>query len=97
MSVNQTPNQFVNQVEQVLPRRWPRQTLKRLWHWLNFSAKLLLCMWLSGGGAITAVEHVQRELSMQVAGWQFDLLTWEIHALREKIGADMTDPARALL
>ncbi|MCX6049518.1 MAG: hypothetical protein NT075_30835 [Chloroflexi bacterium] len=34
---------------------------------------------------------------MQVAGWQFDLLTWEIHALREKIGADMTHPARALL
>ncbi len=96
MSINQTPNQFVRQVPQGLLRQWPDQALKRLRHWLSIVAKLLLVLLLSGGGAISAEDHLQQKLSMQVAGWQFNLLTWEMHALREKIGADMTHPARAL-
>lgn len=96
MSVNQTPNQFIGQVKQTSPRPWHSYTLKRLWHWIGLAVKLLLILWLSGGDTLTAIDHVQRELSMQVAGWQFDLLTWEMHALREKIGADIAQPARAL-
>src|ERR1700710_2173621 len=96
MSINQTPNQFMRQVPQDLPRQWPDRTVKRLRYWLGIIAALLLVVILSGGSAITAEDYVQRSLSMQVAGWQFNLLTWEMHALREKIGADMTHPARAL-
>jgi hypothetical protein len=96
MSVNQTSNELIRQVQQGIPRGWQNLALKRSRHWLGIVATLYLALLLSGGSTITAVEQQQRELAMQVAGWQFDLLSWEIHALREKFGADFTQPARTL-
>ena len=57
---------------------------------------LLLLGFCSGGSAITATEIRQRGMAMIVASWQFDLLTWEVEAIGQKVRAFVDQPAAGL-
>ena len=53
---------------------------------------MALALILAGGGAIPASEARARSYAMTVAGWGFNLLTWEVDALAEKMSASFTRP-----
>lgn len=64
--------------------------------WLPWLFALWVSYVLIGGSALTAQEEQQRHLAMTVAGYGFDLFTWEIGAIGEKLQALIQQPARGL-
>ncbi|GIV80108.1 hypothetical protein FKZ61_023175 [Litorilinea aerophila] len=63
---------------------------------LSLALALWLVLMLAGGGAIPAQEARARQLRMVVAGYGFDLVAWEVHALGDKARAWITRPAADL-
>ncbi len=57
---------------------------------------LLISGCLSGASALSASEVRTRGMAMIVAGWNFDLLSWEANALTEKLRALLNQPAHGL-
>lgn len=57
---------------------------------------LTVALTLSGGSAVPATEVRQRGMTMIVAGWGFDLLSWEAEAVAEKLRALLNQPAYGL-
>jgi len=72
------------------------------WSWTRvrqacfFLLLLTIALTLSGGSAVPATEVRQRGMSMIVAGWGFDLLSWEAEAIAEKLRALLNQPAYGL-
>jgi hypothetical protein len=56
----------------------------------------LVALFLLGGSALPAEEAVDRRFAQAVAGWGFDLVSWEVDALAAKIGAQVQQPASAV-
>lgn len=54
---------------------------------------MLIALLLLGSSALPATEMRMREYAMQVAGWGFDLVNWEISALAQKARALVIQPA----
>lgn len=95
MSLNQTKSEVVGQA--AYPNvRWSHSTLVRVRHVLGFFLALYLALLLLGSSTIPAFEAKDYRLSMQVAGWQFDLFSWEVQAIGQKLNAFFAQPANAL-
>jgi len=76
--------------------------LRRSSGWLHLRrnlfclSMLLISGCLSGASALSASEVRTRGMAMIVAGWNFDLLSWEVNALTEKLRALLNQPAHGL-
>ncbi|MFN8486554.1 MAG: hypothetical protein U0350_03115 [Caldilineaceae bacterium] len=95
MSLNQTKSEVVGQA--AYPNvRGLQAMLARVRHVLGFFLALYLAFILLGSSTIPALDAKDYRLSMQVAGWQFDLFSWEVQAIGQKIHAFFSQPANAL-
>ena len=97
MSIDQSPVESMSINQPILPRNRQRSRVHlRLRTGLFVVTTLLLLGFCSGGSAITATEIRQRGMAMIVASWQFDLLTWEVEAIGQKVRAFVDQPAAGL-
>ena len=90
MSVEQTHQGYMAEESKVRRMAFPRSRIRRT---IGIGVAMALALILAGGGAIPASEARARSYAMTVAGWGFNLLTWEVDALAEKISASFTKPA----
>ncbi len=91
MSIHQTQTYVAQPVR--LRRRSGWLHLRRV---IFCTFMLLISGFLSGGSVIPATEMRTRGMAMIVAGWNFDLLGWEVNALMEKLRALLNQPAHGV-
>ena len=97
MSVDQSPVESIITTPTLLPHTRSRSPVwLRVRTTLFVTLTLLLTGFCSGGSTITATETRQRGMALIVAHWQFDLLTWEVEAIGQKVRAFVDQPAAGL-
>ncbi|MBW7885753.1 MAG: hypothetical protein H3C34_24605, partial [Caldilineaceae bacterium] len=62
----------------------------------RLAASFLLAFVLLGGSAVNGLDQTWRSLSVKVQNWDWDLLAWEIGALKEKAFEQVSRPALTL-
>ncbi|RIK30142.1 MAG: hypothetical protein DCC55_37370 [Chloroflexi bacterium] len=95
MNLDETQVQHVGRLmtKVQVPARPLLRTLHRLFV-ITLSGCLVILF--AGGGAVTAQQASLQRLNMTVAGYGFDLLSWEVEALAAKAQALITRPAAPL-
>lgn len=73
-----------------------RSLLRALYRLVLIALSSFLVILFAGGSALTAQQASQARLSMTVAGYGFDLFTWEAGALAAKAQALIMQPAASL-
>lgn len=93
MSVNQSSGEILTgraaaSRPAVIRRTWRRAA--------GLVLALVAVLLLAGGSALPATQQRRVGLTMTVAGWTFDLVSWEVEALSAKLQAALQRPAADL-
>ena len=69
------------------PRVFPRL---HAWRVVGFASALVVALGLLGGSTVPALQQKWRAVDITVQAWDWDLVNWEVQAIREKLTAQFT-------
>lgn len=83
-------------IELTSPASSKQSAKHAIWRVSRLCGILLLAACLTGSSTLSAKETLIRHIQWAVAGYEFELLQWEVNALSAKIWAAFSQPARQI-
>lgn len=63
---------------------------------LNLLASVVIALAFLGGAAVDSITHIRHSVNDKVHPWNWDIVSWEISAVTEKVAAAVRQPAAGL-
>lgn len=92
MSIQPSAGSIVCKADAAIRPRWRIRT-RRL---IDLVAAIVVALVLLGGSALDSVTQMRYGVSSTVHPWNWDIVTWEINAITEKVAGAIRQPAAGL-